>query len=433
MRVPDRAAAAALGRLVGSGVTDAVFSALATFAAALYAARQLPTRALGAYALLMAAMLLATSLPSQAFFVPVEQFWVGARSRDLLAVVRRGVIRGLPLAIAAAVVVVPGAALFSDLPDSGMLVSLTVTATLAALIWPIQDFTRRMLHLGHASPSAALVSLINFVAVGVALFVGSMLGVSSALLPFGSLVVGNIASLGVAMRRAQLLSTPEPPTIPTYGALWRSGRWLLLAGAIPFAAGVVAVAVVTALAGGVAVGHAEAARIVAQPALVVATGLAAVARPRSMLAASTGNREASHKVRWWLTVATLGFSVVYSIAVVPQWTVNPVPTLLPAAFAVSGLVAVSIVAATLMAISFPFRFELVGGGRELALSRVEAIGNALRVLVAASAGLTGAFALPLGTASMAATRVVGFATATQPLYRATRVSGGQSAVSTSNG
>ena len=85
---------------------------------------------------------------------------------------------------------------------------------------------------------------------------------------------------------------------------------------------------------------------------------------------------------------------------------NPLPTILATAYAVPGLVAVSIVAFTIMSLPQSHRFELFGLGKERLVARAEVEGNGIRLAIAAAVGVFGAFAAPLGIAALGLTRWV---------------------------
>jgi hypothetical protein len=99
-----------------------------------------------------------------------------------------------------------------------------------------------------------------------------------------------------------------------------------------------------------------------------------------------------------------------------HWSGSPLPRLLPIAYAVPHLLALTVVANTLNGMVFPYRSELLASRGEMSLLRVEAFGNALRVLLAASAAVVGAFAIPLGAGALAAARWWGYRRALRAYY-----------------
>ena len=129
------------------------------------------------------------------------------------------------------------------------------------------------------------------------------------MLPFGSLATGDLCALAFSF----LIVRPRRGTKPVYTArgLMRSGKWLLFSASMGPAAGFTVSLLVTNLADAAALGLAEAARIAAQPVLVLALGLAAVLRPASMEAAIRGDRPTARRLsrRLALLLAVSGSSM----------------------------------------------------------------------------------------------------------------------------
>jgi O-antigen/teichoic acid export membrane protein len=404
-------------RAILPGVLDAGLASLATFAVGLVAARFLEPTVLGGYALVFSVFVLACMVPAQLLFRPAEVIAASLPDADRLGLLRRTLRLGalatlLPaLAVSLWTIVAP-----SDIPLDAM-VALTVTGVASTFVSPIQDHVRRMLHMGNASWRAAAVSAIQ-VSVAVA---GSWslirAGVPMWWVPFGALAAANILSLlaGWALAHGGMRGEGARVSL-SVRQLTRSGRWLVVAALVPAATAVVVSTLVSHLAGPTALGYAEAARVIGQPPWVLAMGLTAVLGPRSIRAARKREFATAQRASRVFAALMLGCGVPYLAAVGFGWSWNPLVGLVPNAYAVGGLVALTIVANIVNGMEWPYRFELIGGGREKALVRVEAAGNAVRGAVAATAGVIGSFAPAVGLVALSAVRSLGYRSALRALY-----------------
>ena len=143
-------------------------------------------------------------------------------------------------------------------------------------------------------------------------------------------------------------------------------------------------------------GYAEAARVVAQPVLVLATGLTAVLAPKAMEAAMHYDLDAArHTRRVYLSIMA-GGGVLYLAAAATPWILNPMKYLVPAAYVVGGLVAITIVANLVSAAMYLDINELLGAQKARPMAAVAIITSPILVLVALTAKATGAFARPVG-------------------------------------
>jgi O-antigen/teichoic acid export membrane protein len=158
----------------------------------------------------------------------------------------------------------------------------------------------------------------------------------------------------------------------------------------------VAAAIITRLASPEALGFAEAARVVSQPILVLATGMGAVLNPRAVEAAMKRSKTlARHTNRIYLLVtATAGAS--YLAIAGWDWALNPMPHIVPSAYEVGGLVALSIVANLATASVFLQFNELMGAKREKTLTTISWAISPIMFFAALTAGVTDAFARPMG-------------------------------------
>lgn len=252
------------------------------------------------------------------------------------------------------------------------------------------------------------MSLTQFVTVGASIVAMLMLDVPVVWMPFGSLLIANIASSMLGVIGSGGLGSWDVPDALHWRRLVERGRWLLgqaivLPGATFFAA-----AVITAIAGAVAIGYAEAARLVGQPVLVLSTGLTAVLGPRVMAAAIGRDDARGRRLIHKHAMLVLGAGAAYLLIAGWDMPWNPMSRLVPAAYAVAGLAAVSIIAAVASGLVFLRVEELMGAHREVDLVKVSVASSVVAVLVAFSAPWTEAFAFPLSLLAMSATRYLGY-------------------------
>lgn len=268
------------------------------------------------------------------------------------------------------------------------------------------------------------------VAAGIGVVVLDRLTGDPAWTAFGALAVANVASLTVglilAVRSATAPSPAEGPFVDAIAVrnLARSGAWLGSAGVFSTAVNLFVSWLVTAVAGEAALGFAEAARTLAQPIVVVSMGLRSVYGPDSMEAAKQRDerRAASVSNRFLLVLWPL--TLVFAAVVGWNWQGNPLADLVPAAYTVSGLIIISVLANALNGASFPLRLELVGADRERALFWTDGIANVAMVVTALVFAVAGSGSLfwagaarPAGMAAMGLGRWLLFRRAMRPWYR----------------
>ncbi|MGD2050865.1 MAG: hypothetical protein PVI35_00185 [Acidimicrobiia bacterium] len=389
-------------RAIPAGLVDSGLSSLATFIVGLYAATVWRDDAatLGVYALFLAAFQMAASIPTQAHFVPAEKATLLLEGRPRLLLMRRIVVLGLPATLLAAALSPLAAVvgLLRGLPLSDQ-VPFIVTTAAATALFPIQHHTRRLLHLGTVSWAAASVSALQLIGAVGGLGLLRMLDAPQRWTPIGALAIANGLSLlggltlatwhgrphraaaGDALHRAQ-------DTL-TYRSLMESGKWLVSTGIMSTGNNFVVAGIITVLAGPAPLGLAEAARIVAQPILVLATGLSAVLAPPSMSAGLRRDRAEARRVARVFYGVTAGLGLLYLAITAVDWSLNPLARLVPAAYDVSWLVAVTIVANGLNGASFPGRFELIGANRERDLFGAEVVANVAQLVVATALAIIG--------------------------------------------
>lgn len=399
-----------LFRTIGAGLFDSGCASLATFAVGLYAARVFDPAILGAYALTFAAFTLASNMASQLVFVPCEVKSVSLRRRQRLTLLRRSLWIGVPITLLASLSVWAWLLFAESGTPYDVVVALTVSAVACAIVSPIQDHVRRMLHLGDASWAAAAVSGLQLAGI-LALAAGAIASeIPAVWIPFGALAGANFLSLCLGLHlgwRMRDQATSPSIELPLIEAL-RSGRWLLSAVLLASGANFVAAGLVTQLASAAALGYAEAARICAQPIWVFVIGLRAVLGPRSMEAARGRDRARARRISqgfaWVVSVIGLGYATVTAT----EWWGNPLPELIPNAYVIPWLVLIWTLANIITGYQSSLRAELLGAGREAGIAMAETWASMARTLVSATAWWTGSLAMPAGFLVGAVVRWRGF-------------------------
>ncbi len=376
---------------------DAGFASLTTFAVGVYANRSLSPAQFGAYALFLAAFSLAAAVPAQLILNPAQNFSVVRPPTERLGLLSQTWRLGLLPSLTAAVVATTAAFLLAEAP-ADVRWPLALTAACCATVSPLQDHVRRCLHMGEASWRAAGVSAVQFLSVAAFLALLAQLDVAEVWRPFGALTLANIASasVGFALTRRQLRAIRLPPY--RMREVIRSGRWLLGMESATTGAVFLTSALITRLVSAEALGYAEAARLIAQPILVLATGLGAVLGPQLLEAGANRDGARSHRLTQRFIGLLLAAGLLYGAVTIVPWPGNILAHLVAGAYTVGGLVSASVLASVLVGIAFPYRSTLVGAGRERVLPMAAVVAGALHSAVAATAGLTGAFAQPLGFA-----------------------------------
>jgi hypothetical protein len=405
-----------------AGVVDAGLASLATFLVGLIAATRLDAAVLGAYALFFTAFLVAAVVPAQLLLLPAEIAALALPSPDRTGVVGRSLKLALPLSAATAAVTTVAAASLTRGVPAEVVLPLAVGAAGTSFLSPLQDHVRKMFHLAGASWRAALMSVIQVVGVVAAIGVFTLAGVATPWIPLGALTAANAVSLtgGLLLRPRRAAPAPRPRL--SLRPLLAQGRLLLVVGGVPVAASFLVAATVTRLAGPEPLGFAEAARILSQPLLVLSMGLGAVIGPRSM--ESGARADAGQARRYAIVFALLigGASVVYGVIALTPVTGARLAAIFPGAYAVPGLILLTLVGNTLYGIVTPYRSELLGARRERGLAGVEIVGAAGQCLVALVAGALHAYARPAATAVHGVVRLAGYLRLRRNVYgHSTRV------------
>jgi hypothetical protein len=165
-------------------------------------------------------------------------------------------------------------------------------------------------------------------------------------------------------------------------------------------------------------GFAEAGRVLGQPPWVLSMGLAAVLGHRSVQAAQQGDRDAARAASRLFATIMLLLSLPYLALVGFAWSWSPLTRLLPNAYHVPHLLLILLIGNIVIGMDWPYRAELLGAGRASTLARLEATANLVRAAIGATAGVIGAFAIPIGYIALALVRSAGYRFALRSLYTA---------------
>ncbi|MFC2153469.1 hypothetical protein ACFLQ7_02420, partial [Actinomycetota bacterium] len=270
-------------RRIPAGIVDSACASLATFAVGLTAVTVLDDVNRGVYAVYFAAFLVGVVLPRQLVFAPASIEAVALEPRDhRLAVVSRSLRFGLAPALLGALGAPIAYLVTSGYSDASVSAALAITCAITIILSPMQDFVRQTLHIAARSWRAATVSIVQLVVVVAAIGTGLALDVDRAWIPFGALALANAVSLTVAWLLGHVgLDVGSTPPMDLRAMLGK-GAWLIQTDLAPAAAAFVVAAIIAALASPEDLGYAEAARVVAQPILVLSAGLSAVLSPRAM-------------------------------------------------------------------------------------------------------------------------------------------------------
>jgi hypothetical protein len=402
---------------VPAGLVDAGAASLAHFLVGLTAVNLLDPSDLGVYAVYFAAFMVATIVSQALVFTPAEVIAVSHPVEHRLSQVLRGLKLGIgPLLVGASVVVVAALATRGQ-TSMEVTVGLAVTSGAAILVSPAQDHIRRLLHIAARSWSAAGVSIVQVVAVTLALGAMISLDVPAAWIPFGALAIANLVSFGFGVAFALSGRTKDVVKELSFRELAESGRWLLVMAVIPFGALFLGSIIIVELAGPEVMGFAEAARVAAQPIVVVATGLSAVLGPRGVEAAIHKDYPMARSAHHLYLGLILGTGVLYLLIAGHDWVGNPMAYLVPVAYVVQGLAAVTIIANIITAATVQFTNELVGGRKEVELTRMSLIASPFLLVGAATASVTGAFARSLGIILEGSVRYGLYSAARGRIYR----------------
>lgn len=367
------------------------------------------------FAIVLSARVLASHLPTQLVFDTAEARLVALPAAQRCTYFRHNSVIAIPLALLGAALVLTVVTFAPSGVDSTVAIQLTATAAIVALLFPLQTHGRRLLHLSRRHWAAAGVSMIRLLGASMVLAVGLAGEFPPGVIPFGSLAVGDLAALGFVA--VVVRARPNAPAPYRLRQLVEAGRWLLIAAVLGPGSALIVTLLVGWIAGVDVVGVAEAARIAAQPVLVVAAGLAAVARPGALEAAWAHDEEAARALSRRYMWGLIAFGVVYlSLFYLPE-AINPFSLLIPKSLEVEGLVAVSVLSAILAGFTLLQRSELIALSATRRLSGVDAVGAVVRSAIGLGAGFLTWWSVPVGFGVAGGIRWLGYDRALVRLYR----------------
>lgn len=406
-----------LSKSIPAGLLDAGSAALATFATGVYAAIHFDpdTGELGVYALFFAIFLVAAIVPFKLAFLPAEVRLLSLPREQQLGGFRLTLPTGVPVAMAGSLVV-----LLAWIPaidaDLSLVLPLAITTILTAVLSPIQDHVRRVMHLAGRSWLAAITSLVQLVVAGAFIAFGVIVDMDIAWIPFGALVAANTFSIAAGLILARRNSTPAPGQPYMLRSLAASGRWLTGFGLLPVGAGFLAAAIVDVTAGSDFLGFAEAARIAGRPLLVFVTGVSAVLNPPSLIAGRDRNRNEGLRLARIGHFVVIGSGVLFLAWMGFDWSGNPMAWLVEEAYTVEFLTAVTVVTNILWGMLFSEESQLIGGQREVDIFKIYVVATFVQIGIAFTAPVTESFAVPLSMLGFGVTRYFGYQWALNRLF-----------------
>lgn len=383
-----------------AGLTDSGSAAGATFIAGIVAVRELSTDALALYALLFASSVLAMVLPRQLQYIPAQ---LGANlERGRVAPhIARDVRRGAGADVLTVMIVFASGLPVAGRVGPGTFFALVITAAAFAVVSPLQDHVRSSLHLvdRHWSAAACSVVVLGGTAVTAAGLLLVQAGIVAPLIPFGSLLLANAASIAVGavlLRGAQRHAQYEQERFAV------RARFLFAEVAVQ-AAWFGCNSAVLLLVSARALGDLEAARVLASPLNIVTTGLLTFMGPTLLRTVAAAESHAARRgvIRVLMAILTAGLVYAVALAVLA----DPARTLLdrPVDLALVGARLVSVVLEGFSGVLLYLVFGIGRSGASLGAS-----------VVAGVVGLAGTvvlipvlreFALPVGQSIGMAVRV----------------------------
>ncbi|NOX23333.1 MAG: hypothetical protein GXP36_09615 [Actinobacteria bacterium] len=383
-------------RQLPAGIIDAAMASLATFASGLTGVNLLSDTDRGVYGIFFTAFVFGAVLINQLIYVPSQVVAVGQDLPLRLSGLRRTMRLAVIPSVLTSSVALVAAALTRDLTTPSVLLALTVTVALVIPVSAMQDYVRRLLHIAEKSWRATAVSGFQLIGVAISIPILMASNVDRAWIPFGSLGIANVLSLGAGLILARAHHRHSQSASLSFRQLAASGKWLVVRAAVPAAAAFVAANVLTRLAGPAAYGYAEAARQVAQPVTVLAMGLGAVLGPRAIRAGiqtdSSGSQRTRRKYAYLITFASVSYVAVAGF----DWVLNPMSRLVPSAYVLPWLVTATVLANAIAAMAVLLSNELIGAGKTKRLAGIAAVSSPMLLIVVATAATTGAYARPIG-------------------------------------
>jgi O-antigen/teichoic acid export membrane protein len=374
------------------GQLDAGFASLATFTAGIFAVRELSTVGLGGYALLFSAFTVMSQIPAELVFNPSQILAVDLPVNQRLGMLAHSVPRGAVLAFLSSFAVPLGVLTIAAQIPTADLISLSVSASLLAVVSPLQDHIRTILHMAENSWVASAMSATNFLTtLGTVLALSSIAAVWA---PFGALFLGNVLSLIVGGWWTLRRGVPAPVK-PTFRELRWLGGWLLVTGISKTGLRYAITALLNVVAGVAALGYVEGARVVSQPINVLAQGLMAQVGPQITRAGASKDRVMAR--RWGRR-----FAVILSLAAIPYtvltawpWAINPLALIAPRAYVVPSLTAATLMVVLLAGFNRPQRMQLLGARHQKTVARTTIATGLLELGMIGTGIWIGAYAAPV--------------------------------------
>jgi hypothetical protein len=396
-----------------AAVTDAIASSAATFGIGLVAGSSLDAAQLGVYALFVSAFVFLAVLPTQYAYIPAERSLVATPSTEAPMLLRharrRGVLVGSVCGLGPLILDME---VSRTVPWRSLLVA-NLFCALLIVVSPLQDHTRRSLHLLRQSVSAAQASVLQLLVVAFAVSILHVTHLRSPIwMPFAILLAANLASWALASRRLPYRSSGVHSKICLSGA-----PLLVLAGIAPAAGTFVLSYMVAKLAGPVHLGHAEAARLVAQPVFVLAIALSAVLARNSMEAGRLGQPANALRSRRRFSLTIVGATASYAFVVGLPTPWNPFAHLLPLAYHVRFLVMITLISQLLTALGTTQRLELIGARRDREVLLAEGAASGCLPALGLVASLLGSMTRPIAGIAGAAMRFCILRASCRKLYR----------------
>ncbi len=411
-----------LSKSIPAGLLDAGSAALATFGTGVFAANHFDAAELGVYALFFAIFLAAAIIPYKLAFLPAEVRLLALPRQQQLGGFRLTMPTGVRVALLGSLLVLIAWIPAAD-AELSLVAPLAITTVLTAILSPVQDHIRRVMHQAGKSWLAASTSLVQLATAVAFIVAGILAGLDGAWIPFGALVAANTVSITAGLLLARWSSVAAPGSPYTLRGLAESGRWLTGFGLLAMGAGFLAAAIVDITAGSDSLGFAEAARIAARPLLVFVTGISAVLNPPSLMAGRDRNRPEGRRLSRITYALVIAPGLVFLLWMGFDWAGNPMAWLVQEAFTVEFLTAVTIVANVVWGMLFAEEAQLVGGKREIDIFKIYVVGTVAQIAIAFTAPITESFAVPLSILGFGVVRYVGYRWALDRLYRQPPIEG----------
>lgn len=404
-----------LGRKVPAGLVDAGLSSLATFLVGIAAARLFDASTLGVYAVFFTAHQLGLVLPMFLIYLPAEVRAVAHGAGSRLSILRSSLPVGFAASLVALSAVGLGLLVVAGRAEWTAVRDLAATIVVPTMVMPAQAHVRRMLHVAGHSWRAAAISVVQLGAVAVGLAALLLADVPDTVVPFGAFSFAAVVSFLAGLVIARSVGETDGVHVG-WRELVASGRWLLVTGIVPNGAAFAVAALIGSLAGTEALGYAEGARLAAQPLTVLGIGLNASLGPRSMEAAYARDRAEARAVAR-LFVAIVAAVMLAGLAVAGgSWPWNPLAWLIPQAYELPALTALSIVGFAAAAAVLPAQRELYGGGYERRLAFIEVVASVVAIVAALTTVVIGAYAMPVSILASSVWRAAHYRRALDRMY-----------------